>query len=142
MSPVTRRVAGVLLLLLPTVMAGGVSILTLLVNEPGYRENQLRQDLWRAGHAHAGVLLVLALVALRYVDDAHLPDGAKRFVRFAFPTAAMCFPLAFFLSVLTPDASQPNALINLAYVGALLLAAGVLTLGVGLIRGSKTPTDG
>ncbi len=46
MSPVTRRVAGVLLLLLPTVMAGGVSILTLLVNEPGYRENQLRQVYW------------------------------------------------------------------------------------------------
>jgi hypothetical protein len=28
----------------------------------------LRQDLWRAGHAHAGVLLILSLVALRYAD--------------------------------------------------------------------------
>ena len=137
MSPVTRRVAGVVLLLLPVVMVGGVSLLALLVNEPGYRENQLRQDLWRAGHAHAGVLLVLALVALRYVDEAHLPDGAKRFVRLAFPGAALCFPLAFFLSVLSPDATRPNALINLAYVGALLLAAGVMVLGVGLIRNSS-----
>ena len=76
------------------------------------------------------------------MDEAHLPDGAKRFVRFAFPTAAMCFPIAFFLSVLTPDASQPNALINLAFVGALLLAAGVLTLGVGLIRSPEVPTGG
>jgi drug/metabolite transporter superfamily protein YnfA len=32
--------------------------------------NPLRQDLWRAGHAHAGVWLILALVALRYVDEA------------------------------------------------------------------------
>ena len=134
MTPATRRVAGTLLLLLPTVMVGGVSILTLLINEPGYRENPLRQDLWRAGHAHAGVLLVLALVALRYVDEAHLPEGAKRFLRLAFPVAAVCFPVAFFLSVLTPDATRPNALINVAYLGALLLAAGVLVLGVGLIR--------
>jgi hypothetical protein len=26
-------------------------------------DNPLRQDLWRAGHAHAGVWLILALVA-------------------------------------------------------------------------------
>jgi hypothetical protein len=35
-------------------------------------ENPLRQDLWRAGHAHAGVWLILALVGLRYVDEANL----------------------------------------------------------------------
>lgn len=134
MSPVTRRVAGTLLLLLPTVMVGGVSLLTLLIHEPGYRENQLRQDLWRAGHAHAGVLLVLALVALRYVDEAQLPEGAKRFLRWAFPGAALCFPIAFFLAVLTPDATEPNAFINVAYLGALLLATGVLVLGIGLVR--------
>lgn len=45
-------------------------------------------------------------------------------------------PAAFFLSVLSPDAQEPNGLIYLAYVGAVLLAAGVLTLGVGLVRGA------
>src|SRR5690606_27996852 len=57
MSPESRRLAGVLLIVLPTVMIGGVSLLTLLVWEPAYAANELRQDLWRAGHAHAGVLL-------------------------------------------------------------------------------------
>ena len=134
MSPQSRRVAGVLLVLLPTVMFGGVSILTLLINDPGYRQNPLRQDLWRAGHAHAGVLLVLSLVALRYVDEAQLSTGLKRFVRLAFPTAAVLLPIAFFFSVLTPDATEPNGVINLAYLGALVLAAGVLLLGIGLLR--------
>ena len=134
MSPQSRRVAGVLLVLLPTVMFGGVSILTLLINDPGYRQNPLRQDLWRAGHAHAGVLLVLSLVALRYVDEARLSTGLKRFVRLAFPTAAVLLPIAFFFSVLTPDATEPNGVINLAYLGALVLAAGVLLLGIGLLR--------
>jgi high-affinity Fe2+/Pb2+ permease len=43
---------------------------------------------------------------------------------------------ALFLSVLLPDATAPNALIYLAYVGAVVLAAGVLVLGIGLVRRS------
>jgi hypothetical protein len=42
--------------------------------------------------------------------------------------------ILFFFSVLDADATKPNGLINLAYVGAVLLAIGVLTPGVGLIR--------
>jgi uncharacterized membrane protein len=134
MSTESRLTAGVLLILLPTVEIGGVSILTLLINQPSYSQNQFRQDLWRAGHAHAGVLLILSLVALRYVDEARLGAGAKWFVRLALPSAAILLPLAFFLSVLTPDATRPNGLINLAYIGAALLAAGLLLLGIGLVR--------
>jgi hypothetical protein len=37
--------------------------------------------------------------------------------------------------VLSPDATTPNALIYLAYIGAVLLAVGVLVLGIGLVRG-------
>jgi len=140
MSPESRRTAGILLIVLPTVMIGGVSLLSLLVWEPSYAANELRQDLWRAGHAHAGVLLVLSLLALRYVDDAALSVGAKRFVRFSVPSAAILLPAAFFLSVLSPEAREPNEMIYLAYVGALILAAGVLTLGVGLLKRGGSAT--
>ena len=134
MSRESRFIAGLLLVILPTVMLGGVSILTLLIGTPEYMANKLRQDLWRAGHAHAGVFLILALIALRYVDEAALSDGAKRFVRSGIPSAAIILPVAFFFSVLTPDATKPNAMINMAYVGAVVLALAVLTLGIGLIR--------
>jgi hypothetical protein len=131
----SRRAAGILLIVLPTVIFGGVSILSLLTSpQSGYMNNPLRQDLWRAGHAHAGVFLVLSLVALRYVDEANLSEGAKSLVRWSLPAAASLLPLAFFLSVLSPNATEPNALIYLAYVGAVVLAAGLVTLGVGLIR--------
>lgn len=130
----SRRLAGVLLVVLPTVAFGGTSLLTLLINDPAYTANPLRQDLWRAGHAHAGVLLILALVILRYVDEAALGARTKGFVRNAVPAAAILLPVAFFLSVLSPDATEPNALINLAYAGAALLMVGTFLLGVGLIR--------
>ena len=134
MAPESRRLAGILLVILPTVELGGVSILSLLISDPRYMENKLRQDLWRAGHAHAGVLLILSLLALRYVDEASLSDGARRLVRIAIPATAILLPSAFFFSVLSPDATQPNGAIYLAYVGALVLAIGLVTLGVGLIR--------
>ena len=133
MSPESLASAGLLLVILPTVIVGGVSILTLLIRDPRYRQNPLRQQLWRAGHAHAGVLLILSLVALLYVDQADLSEAWKQVVRSAFPASAIFLPAAYFLSVLSPTATRPNALIYLAYVGAVVLAFGLIVLGVGLL---------
>ena len=138
MSTHSRVMAGLLLILLPAVVYGGTSILSLLVGDPAYAQNQLRQDLWRAGHAHAGVLLVLSLVTLRYVDEANLPGWLKTVARHSVPVSAVLLPAAFFLSVLSPEATEPNAMIYLAYVGAVSLAAGLLILGVGLVRSPRT----
>jgi hypothetical protein len=137
----SRVTAGVLLIVLPAVVYGGTSILSLLVGDPDYAENQLRQDLWRAGHAHAGVLLILSLVTLRYVDEANLPGWLKSMARHSIPAAAVLLPAAFFLSVLSPEATEPNAMIYLAFVGAAFLAFGVLILGIGLIRRPSNATE-
>src|SRR5918998_1970371 len=98
MSSQSRLVAGIVLIIVPTVEIGGASILTLLIADPAYAQNDLRQDLWRAGHAHAGVWLVLSLVVLRYVDEATLFEGMRGGGRLAFPAAAVLMGLAFFLS--------------------------------------------
>jgi hypothetical protein len=138
MSRESRMLAGILLVVLPTVMFGGLSLLSFLTrNSPGYTDNPLRHDLWRAGHAHAGVYLVLSLVMLRYVDEAVLSPFWKWIARTGAPIAAILIPAAFFLSVVSPTATEPNALMNLAYVGALFLAAAVLSLGVGLLRAAR-----
>lgn len=137
----SRLTAGVLLILMPAVVYGGASILSLLVGDTEYAQNQLRQDLWRAGHAHAGVLLILSLVTLRYVDEAALPKRMTTLARHSIPAAAILLPVAFFLSVASPDATEPNALIYLAHVGAVSLAVGLLVLGVGLIRSGRTSRD-
>src|SRR6266849_8049495 len=143
MEPKSRRLAGILLVTLPTVMFGGATLLINLIRRmPGYADNPLRHDLWRAGHAHAGVYLVLSLVMLRYVDEASLSSGWKWLARTGAPMAAILIPAAFFLSVASPSATQPNGLINLAYVGAIFLAGAVLTLGVGLIRAAKSLDTG
>lgn len=142
MSRESKLMAGILLLTLPTVMFGGVSLLTFLISDPSYVQNALRQDLWRAGHAHAGVLLILSLVALRYVDDTSLSFAMKWFVRAAIPSAAIFLPAAFFFSVLSPTATKPNGFIYLAYIGAIVLATGILTLAIGLIKKNRKGDHG
>ena len=138
MSRESRVLAGALLIVIPTVMFGGAALLAHLVGGlPGYADNPLRQDLWRAGHAHAGVFLILSLVMLRYVDEAALAPGWAWVARLGAPIAAILIPSAFFLSVVSPAATEVSGLVYLVVPGAVSLAAGVITLGVGLIRAGR-----
>lgn len=134
-EPESRRTAGIILVVFPTVIYGGISLLTFLIKRsPGYMDNPLRQNLFRAGHAHAGVLLVLSLVVLRYVDEARLSSGWRQYVRSAVPSAAILLPAGFFFSILAPSATVPNRFIYLCFVGAAVLAIALVALGVGLLR--------
>lgn len=134
MSEESIRTAGVILVLIPTVVFGGASILWhWITRRTAYYQHPLRQRLWRAGHAHAGVLLLLSLVALLLVDHAQLTPGWKQLVRATIPASAVLVPAAYFLSVVRPDAERPNRLVNLAYLGGASLATGTLVLGIGLL---------
>jgi hypothetical protein len=65
----TRSLHRVVLITVPSIAFGGVRLLTMIFRrEPGYLDNPVRQNLWRAGHAHAGVLVILTLVGLLLVD--------------------------------------------------------------------------
>lgn len=139
MSVESRRLAGILLIFVPAAAFGGASLLSMILGQaPGYLDNPVRQDLWRAGHAHAGIMLILALVLLRYVDETSLAGPWLWLARHGVPIAALLMPAGFFLSVLTPDATEPNALIFLVYAGGLFLVGGVLTTGIGLLRRPRT----
>jgi uncharacterized membrane protein len=145
MAPQTRRLAGILLILFPTVALGGASLLTMIVGEiPGYLDNPVRQDLWRAGHAHAGIMLIISLLVLRYVDETNLRGGWLWLARTGVPIAAILMPAGFFGSILFPDQTEPNALIGLVPLGGLFLVAGLLVTGIGLVRtdGRGRVTDG
>jgi hypothetical protein len=135
MTSASLRVAAILLLAVFTVEFGGLSLLRMIqLRDPGYMENPVRRKLFRAGHAHAGVWIVFALVGLLYVDQADLADGLKAAVRTSFAAAPILMPLGFFLSVIPPDVQRPNRVIVLVYLGGLALAFATITLGIGLLR--------
>jgi hypothetical protein len=57
------------------VMYGGYSLRRLM--ERGPKLTPFQQTYFRAGHAHAGVLLVLSLVYYQYLDQTTISDGMK-----------------------------------------------------------------
>ena len=84
MSADSLHFAGVVLITVPAIALGGVRLLRMIFRrEPGYLDNPVRQNLWRAGHAHAGVLVILTLVGLLLVDQADLSGGLQWLVRYA-----------------------------------------------------------
>ncbi len=131
LSSTTTRTAGILLITIAAVEYGGIFLLSIHRGNKDFSEFQ--RGFFRAGHAHAGVLLILSLVALLYADSLDL-TGFSRFAgRSAIPLAAILMPAGFFFSAMGKDRTRPNRFQLLIYLGGLSLGIGVVTLGVNLL---------
>jgi len=139
MTREARIMSGLILITVPTIQYGGYFLLTSLMDRGSrYMENPLRQNFFRAGHAHAGVIVLLALICQILADAAALPQWLLWLARIGVPTAAILIPIGFFLSMPSPDATAPNRMVSAIYAGAAVLALSVVTLGVGLLRSFGT----
>jgi hypothetical protein len=130
-QPSSLILLGVLLLALVTVESGGY-FLTRVVR--GHvPANRLQQNFFRAGHAHAAVLLVLGFAIVTVIDQSAL-TGPWLVIGTSFvPAAALLMPAGFFLSVIGRDPQKPNRAILLLWIGATVLTIGLITAGVGLV---------
>ncbi len=125
-------VAGVVLLSVIGIAYGGTFLLR--VTRGGVPANDLQKSFFRAGHAHAGVLVILGLLVLLYVQ---LGDVGRPWAALASGVliAAILMPAGFFLSVVGRDPQRPNAFIGVLWAGAAALTVGLAGAGIGLIAG-------
>lgn len=131
LSESARSTAGVLLLSLVAVEFGGTYVLRLVRGT--VPATPFQRTFARAGHAHAGVLVTLALVVQILADGADLTGVWATVGRNFIPMAAILFPAGFFLSSAGRGAERPNRFIWLLYAGGVCLAAGAMALGIGLL---------
>ena len=135
MTREARLMSGIILITVPTIQYGGYFLLASLMDKSsGYVENPLRQNFFRAGHAHAGVIVILSLICQMLADGAVLSSPLLWAVRIGVPLAAILISSGFFFSVLSPTATQASGAVVLIYLGAAVLAFSVVTLGIGLLR--------
>jgi len=131
LSNATRDLAGILLLTIVTIEFGGAFMLRVVQGkEP---TTDLQKSFFRAGHAHAGVLVILSLVIQLYVDSTDMSDGFTWLARSGVPIAAILIPAGFFFSAMGKGVTKPNRFFLMIPAGAVMLAAGVLATGVGLL---------
>lgn len=131
LSPASRYIAGAVLLTIVGIEFGGW-FLTRVVRG-AVPMTAFQKSFARAGHAHAGVLVALSLVTLVLTDAAALDGVFGWLSRIAIPASAALISAGFFFSSMgRGEITKPNRLIWLVWLGALSLAAGAVTLGVGL----------
>jgi len=129
-----RLIAGITLIAVPSIMYGGLVLLGILTTgSAGIVPGDLQLDdtqwaLFRAGHAHAGVWVILSLVVQVLLDSATLSAGLTWAARIGAPLAAIAISGGFFGLAFAPGFRA------LIYLGAAVLAFAVITTGVGLLR--------
>ncbi len=123
--------AGIFLLSLITVESGGAFLIR--VGTGGVAANALQKSFFRAGHAHAAVLLVLSLANIALLAGAALPLWLFLVAGILPAAAALLMPAGFFLSVLGKDPAKPTRHIALVWIGGAVLAVGLGFSGISLI---------
>jgi hypothetical protein len=132
MTDATKLIAGILLIIVPSIQYGGTFLLQILSGKHS-EFNEFQRSMFRAGHAHAGVLVILALVALIFTDQAGLSAPMGWAVRIGFAAAPVLISAGFFGGAAGGSRTQPGGLIALLWIGVFVLAASLITLGIGLI---------
>jgi hypothetical protein len=127
----TRLFAIFSLIVLPTVMFGGYALLRLLTG--GEELTEFRRTYFRAGHAHAGVLQVLALVYYQYLAGTTLPDGMQWLAFIVLQLGILAQSGGFFVHMATGRPGAPSLGTRITTVGAVLLGVAVLFLAYALI---------
>lgn len=128
MDPI-RVFAVVVLVSLPTVMYGGYSLLRLLGRG---RLSAFQLTYFRAGHAHAGVLLVFALAYLAFLSRTDFGSGLRWLAAGLLTVGVLAQSGGMFLHMGIGEAGRWSAGNSLTTAGAVALAACSLFLAYGV----------
>ncbi len=131
-SNASRIMLGLIIITIPTIQYGGYFLLTEM-GKGKVIKSELQRAYYRAGHAHAGVLVLLALLSQILVEFTSLSDVLAWVVRGGAASAPILISAGFFGGAPAPDSTTPRPLIRLIYVGVVALATSMIVLGLGLI---------
>ena len=137
MSKEALFICGILIITIPTIEFGGTFLLRLASGWKGIPFTGLQKSFFRAGHAHAGVLVILALLVQFLVDAAGMDASTGWLVRNGTAAAPILISAGFFFAPLGGNGTKLNRLVWLIYAGAASLAASMVVLGLALISAGR-----
>lgn len=133
LSHPARLMAGLTLITVPTIVYGGLTLLAVVTGNahglsPAPELSPAQQALFRAGHAHAGVLVILSLVLQVLLDSATLPERVRWGARVLAMAGAILVSGGFFGLAFFPGFA------TVLWLGAASVSTAVLLTGIGLVR--------
>ena len=115
---------------LPTVMYGGYSLLGFLGRD---QLTPFQVTYFRAGHAHAGVLLLMSLLYFLFIERTHLAPGVQLAGAVAVIVGVLAQSGGFFLHMGVGQPGRSSLGTTVTSVGALILVVAIALLVFGLI---------
>ncbi len=134
LSSESKIICGTLLIVVPTIMYGGVTLLGILTEgvaglaPKNLQLTDTQRSLWRAGHAHAGVIVILSLILQPLVDNTAFTNRTKWIARCCAPISSVVLPAGFFGVAFIASFKW------IIYVGIILLTISVMLTGIGLLK--------
>jgi hypothetical protein len=123
-----------------TVEFGGWALLAFATGAPSPgggstpEEATRRMRFFRAGHAHAGVLIVLSLVYYLYLDRADFSNGVDWLIGIVLVAGALLQSGGFFVHMAAGAPDRPTLGTTVTRAGAGLIAVALVVLAIGLIK--------
>ncbi len=131
LSNEARLMIGLMILSVPTIEFGGYFLLSQM-GRGTIIKNELQRAYFRAGHAHAGVLVILGLIGQLVIDSSSLTGALEWAVRIGLVAAPILVSAGFFGGA-PSEGEKPKALIRLVPTGAVILAVSLVALGLALL---------
>lgn len=131
LTDAARTTAGIVLLTVVAIESGGYFLVKVVTGR--VPATPFQTSFFRAGHAHAGVLVILGLLCVVLAEATALGGFARWVAATGVLVAAILMPAGFFFSAMGSGRTRPNGAVVLLPAGAVALAAGVVTLAVGLL---------
>ncbi len=128
----TRVLPAFVLFALVTVEFGGWSLLGFLVSEEAL--TPVEEQFFRAGHAHAGVLLILSLVFFVLLGRTDFSERTSWILGLGLLAGILLQSGGFFIHFAVGEEGAASLGTTVTRLGAVVLAAALVTLGVGLLR--------
>lgn len=135
LSPETKMMCRVILLSITTIEYGGYFLLRVLSGkEERLALTPFQKSMFRAGHAHAGVLVILSLLAMLLIDAARSSEAMRWALRAGFGISPLMVSGGFFAAAAGKGRTKPNKMITLLIAGMILLGVSLIGLGIILIN--------
>jgi hypothetical protein len=134
MSDQARWMIAIAFISIPTIAFGGTFLLSILRRQTGLENiTEEQKAYFRAGHAHAGVLVLLNILGQLALDQSRFGEGLVWVLRIGLFASPLLVSGGFFGGAPRRAGGPTTPLMRLVPIGAVVLGLSTLGVGVGLL---------